>query len=396
METLVRPCSNAFFERGFGLGPRAPLTPADAAVAVVVRPSKSPKPFASCFSLAGTPVSLWGRMQPRRRRSIVSNSSTAGSAEKADAETVDSQIAVESHTKTVHVRFELQKVCKFGQQFLITGDDPIFGHWDPVSAIPLEWSDDHIWAADLDMPVGKEIHFKFILRGLTGELLWQPGPDRVLQTWETENTIVVSEDWDDSGLQRIAEKGPLVAMVEESVVLEGNLGNKGPTEDSSTSIKDVDSLTAVKENQIESVEGEGKAVMHNEGDVPVSVPGLTTLPTSAPIEDDFSKETVSGTIATTTAASDGVEDFNMGKNQLPEEECKTINGDLNAVKFSTPHKDICKGKIEAELCDDDEPEAEILHMSRKTDTESTVDVARNDTRSGRHMLQKLFMNLGFQ
>ncbi|KAK1256694.1 hypothetical protein QJS04_geneDACA024378 [Acorus gramineus] len=334
METLVRPCSNAFFERGFGLGPRAPLTPASA---VVVRPSKSPKPFVSCFSHVGTPVSLWGRMQQRPRRSIVLNSSTAGSAEKADAETVDSQIAVESesfipifaslilrkkyiessslsilagHTKTVH------KICKFGQQLLITGDDPIFGHWDPVSAIPLEWSDDHIWVADLDIPVGKEIHFKFILRGRTGEILWQPGPDRVLQTWETENTIVVSEDWDDSGLQRIAEKGPLVAMVEEAVVLEENLGNKGPTEDASISIKDVDSLTAAKENQIESVEGEGKAVMHNEGDVPVLVPGLTTLPTSAPIKDDFSKEIVSGTIATRTAASDGVEELNMGEVML--------------------------------------------------------------------------------
>ncbi|KAL2492239.1 Phosphoglucan [Abeliophyllum distichum] len=39
--------------------------------------------------------------------------------------------------KTVYVRFKLQKECRFGQQILIVGDNPIFGFWDPSDTITL-------------------------------------------------------------------------------------------------------------------------------------------------------------------------------------------------------------------------------------------------------------------
>lgn len=53
------------------------------------------------------------------------------------------------HTKTIHVKFQLQKECSFGQQFLIVGDDPMFGLWDPSSAIPMNWSDGNVWTVEL-------------------------------------------------------------------------------------------------------------------------------------------------------------------------------------------------------------------------------------------------------
>ncbi|XP_021639653.2 uncharacterized protein LOC110634817 isoform X2 [Hevea brasiliensis] len=109
-------------------------------------------------------------------------------------------------SKTVHVKFHLKKKCSFGEQFALVGDDPLFGVWDPASAIPLNWSDGHVWTLELDMPIGKSIQFKFILKKITGKILWQPGPDRVLKTWETENTIVVSEDWEDATFQKLIEE----------------------------------------------------------------------------------------------------------------------------------------------------------------------------------------------
>lgn len=39
--------------------------------------------------------------------------------------------------------------------------------------------------------------------------MWQPGPDRILKTWETKNTIVVSEDWEDAAFQQVIEEGPI-------------------------------------------------------------------------------------------------------------------------------------------------------------------------------------------
>ncbi|CAN6576167.1 unnamed protein product [Malus baccata var. baccata] len=125
---------------------------------------------------------------------------------ETELEIADSQIQETHHTKTIRVRFQLQKECSFGQEFLIVGDDSMFGLWDPASAIPMNWSDGNVWTVELDIPVGKSIQFKFILKVSTGNISWQPGPDRIFQTWETRNRITVSEDWADAELQKIIEE----------------------------------------------------------------------------------------------------------------------------------------------------------------------------------------------
>lgn len=47
------------------------------------------------------------------------------------------------------MKFQLQKECRFGDQFLLVGDDPIIGAWNPESAVPMNWSDGHIWSVEL-------------------------------------------------------------------------------------------------------------------------------------------------------------------------------------------------------------------------------------------------------
>lgn len=136
---------------------------------------------------------------------------------QAELETAETKIQKKSRSNTVHVRLQLQKRCSYGEQFLIVGDDPMFGLWDPSIAVPLCWSDGHVWTAELDIPIGKLIQFKFILKGITGTILWQPGPDRILRTWATENTITVVEDWEDAELQKITE-GPVSILNEEPVI----------------------------------------------------------------------------------------------------------------------------------------------------------------------------------
>jgi hypothetical protein len=48
---------------------------------------------------------------------------------------------------TVQVKFVLQRQCAFGQRFLVVGDDPALGLWDPTKAAALEWSEGHVWTA---------------------------------------------------------------------------------------------------------------------------------------------------------------------------------------------------------------------------------------------------------
>lgn len=116
---------------------------------------------------------------------------------------------------SVRVKFQLQKECPFGDRFLIVGDDPILGSWNPSEAIPFNWSEGHIWSLLLELPVAKSIQYKFLLKKSTGEVLWQPGPDRSLQAWETKNVIGVTEEWDNAEAQKISEEQQVTAENEE-------------------------------------------------------------------------------------------------------------------------------------------------------------------------------------
>ncbi|XP_057458588.1 uncharacterized protein LOC130749274 isoform X2 [Lotus japonicus] len=128
---------------------------------------------------------------------------------QVDLEAAEPQVAQSeqiNESKFVRVAFQLQKDCDFGEQFLIVGDHPILGSWEPTEALPMTWSDGHVWTIELDMPVGESILFKFILKGKEGDIIWQPGSDRVINTWETMNKIIVFEDWENAELQEIIEE----------------------------------------------------------------------------------------------------------------------------------------------------------------------------------------------
>ncbi|XP_010423928.1 PREDICTED: uncharacterized protein LOC104708971 isoform X1 [Camelina sativa] len=130
----------------------------------------------------------------------------------------DSQVNEEALTKKVRVRFQLRKECVFGEHFFILGDDPVFGGlWDPETALPLNWSDGNVWTLDLDLPVGRLVEFKFILKAQTGEILWQPGPNRSLETWETNKTIRICEDWGNADLQMMIEEDYVPFNQEDSI-----------------------------------------------------------------------------------------------------------------------------------------------------------------------------------
>ncbi|KAI3973202.1 hypothetical protein MKW92_009703 [Papaver armeniacum] len=116
---------------------------------------------------------------------------------------------IPSQGKTVRVKFQLIMMCQFGQEVLVVGDDPIFGDWDPSSAIPLKWSQGHFWTTELDLPINKSFQIKFILKDLSGKIIWQPGPSRFFQTLETNNKIVVTGDWNAVGIHMTTEKEPL-------------------------------------------------------------------------------------------------------------------------------------------------------------------------------------------
>ncbi|RLM98560.1 phosphoglucan, water dikinase, chloroplastic-like [Panicum miliaceum] len=121
--------------------------------------------------------------------------------------------------KTVRVRFVLEEQCALDQSVYLVGDDPALGLWDPANAIPLEWAESHGWILEKDLPANKLVEFKFLLRDSSGKLHWQNGPNRIFQTGETVNTLVVYEDWGDVKNQKIAEEEGVASVgIEEAVV----------------------------------------------------------------------------------------------------------------------------------------------------------------------------------
>ncbi|CAM0883634.1 unnamed protein product [Alopecurus aequalis] len=117
----------------------------------------------------------------------------------------DANLCSPDPAKTVQVKFVLQKKCAFGQRFLVVGDDPALGLWDPTNAVALDWSEDHVWTAKTDLPANKSVEFKFLLRDPSGHVRWQHGCNRTLQIAETSKALVVYEDWDDAECQEVSE-----------------------------------------------------------------------------------------------------------------------------------------------------------------------------------------------
>ncbi|XP_030480718.1 uncharacterized protein LOC115697742 isoform X1 [Cannabis sativa] len=376
---------------------------------------------------------------------------------QVDLEAENVQAKGRYQSKTARVIFKLQKECMFGEHFFIVGDDPIFGLWDPESAIPLNWSDGHAWIVELDIPIGKSIHFKFILKDSNGEVLWQPGPDRVFQTWETKNAITVYEDWENTELQIVAEEDevsiqnadenlthpqeelvsdvyneptitnndvttqekPLVEPREEQIVL-NNIPSpeEKPIQaivEDSTSYTDNDSLekkfAAISNNNVVI----GEEVLGNNGRVttsknmestnidnilvnyegePVLVPGLTQTPPEP--TEEVSQDEVENTLSVDKPVEAAFEakDHNLPETQLDEE--KELHKHSYPFETGTPSSKMTDEEEEVKTVENQlQQKPVITELEEEYDSDvEDVNVLNNDLQWGRKTLEKFLTNFG--
>ncbi|CAN6559403.1 unnamed protein product [Malus baccata var. baccata] len=134
------------------------------------------------------------------------------------SETAGIGVQPTEQSETVRVQFNLHG----GESFLLVGSEPLMGQWNPSNATPMNWSDGNTWSIELNVPTGIAIQYKFILKKDTGDVLWQPGPDRILHTWRTKNTISIDEDWKDCELQKISEVQ--ITNENEALLVDINVG----------------------------------------------------------------------------------------------------------------------------------------------------------------------------
>ncbi|CAH2074571.1 unnamed protein product [Thlaspi arvense] len=357
-------------------------------------------------------------LKPIPLRSSLIKVSQANIEEAADTEALEKR-----HRKMVRVRFQLRKECVFGEHFFILGDNPVFGGlWDPENALPLNWSDGHVWTVDLDLPVGRLVEFKFILKAKTGEILWQPGPNRALETWETNKTIRLCEDWANADLQMMIEedflpvnqqvKQPIVAENVTDILSDGAVEEEevlGPAQQKSPEVAVVNvgyisddsneclSSNRQSEKTMETSDGaltargvqEKNATMFSEEEGPVLVPGLIPL-------SDLEIEEVNEPIPhmSVEAINEGkAETFpEVGKKEETRRE-RNEKGKVIAISlFEKSEREAIKGVEKMHI---NTAEEETQQQRLETESLGTPNVIlEKDIQWGRRTLYKLLSNFG--
>lgn len=117
------------------------------------------------------------------------------------------------------------------------------------------------------MPAGKSIQYKFIMKGKGGNIIWQPGSDRIVNTWETVNRIIVCEDWENAELQKI---------IEEDEASQPNEEPQQVVSEVSTSTEILDSLQVELESNVSKISGIEDTRIHAE-EKPVAEPVLQQI-----------------------------------------------------------------------------------------------------------------------
>ena len=47
------------------------------------------------------------------------------------------------------MKLVLEKACRFGEGFYVVGNHPVLGDWNVDAAVPMDWSEGHIWSAEV-------------------------------------------------------------------------------------------------------------------------------------------------------------------------------------------------------------------------------------------------------
>mmetsp|Transcript_63860 Transcript_63860/g.152307 ORF Transcript_63860/g.152307 Transcript_63860/m.152307 type:complete len:142 (-) Transcript_63860:190-615(-) len=93
--------------------------------------------------------------------------------ERALAECIRREAAGISAEGKQTVKFAVQYVTRPGQDIFLVGSD-VLGQWDPARAIPMIWTENSIWRAEVSMPMDSRIEYKYIVRDAHG-VIWENG-----------------------------------------------------------------------------------------------------------------------------------------------------------------------------------------------------------------------------
>jgi len=78
--------------------------------------------------------------------------------------------------------FKIDYQTLWGQVLFITGSAIEFGEWDPNHALPMKTHVSGEWEFECDFPSGKRLEYKYLIKDDHGNVIWEGGKNRVLET----------------------------------------------------------------------------------------------------------------------------------------------------------------------------------------------------------------------
>ena len=86
-----------------------------------------------------------------------------------------------------HVQFRVPYATAHGEDLFIIGSHEKLGVWNQNAALGMTWGEGGNWWANVDLPAGGVVFYKYAVRGVDGAYRWQEGAN---------NLLVVPEEWD--------------------------------------------------------------------------------------------------------------------------------------------------------------------------------------------------------
>lgn len=100
---------------------------------------------------------------------------------------------------TVTVTFNEAADTNFGQNIYVTGSIPALASWSPANALPLTWLSGSgtrgNWRAVVALPASTHVEYKYIKKDGAGNVIWESGANRVLDTGAGGTSQTVNDSW---------------------------------------------------------------------------------------------------------------------------------------------------------------------------------------------------------
>ena len=89
---------------------------------------------------------------------------------------------------------------QWGDTVVATGSHPSLGDWDPWRGVWMDTSTSMFpnWTGSTSLPAGTRLEYKYVMITGYGEVVWEPGPNRVLQVPATGRAVVMSGPFGDT------------------------------------------------------------------------------------------------------------------------------------------------------------------------------------------------------